>query len=1277
MWKYFVRGVLILTLGCLNTELFGSESSYFLSIDSLHLKTFSPRNLQRSTSLYDIKIIAPQEQAWKDLAGELQGFIKQTTGKTPEIGLPDALKFVKGWSGNTIILGNLGNNKQMARLYGLRLSYADAIYPGKGGYQLLTLIDPFGLGGNTILVSSSDIEGAKLAIDRLKNLLQPVKNAQIPWLFESKLPKETISYFRPNIKSVDEILSKMKPVVNSELTVDALLNVLAGIKLYGEYFQLTANPEYGEVYADLLKGFAQFVNQHPSEAIYQLNERKNMWIQGEKIFQNWTVLEASQFFSDSDRAQILSALYLVCKANYMDNYLLKAPESGPRWNHEIFPALSLVGSCQYFEKYYSLPEIVQWKNRGERIFSGNTSYISLDEGSDYLAHLPVANIDYAMLSGDLKFINLSLRPSADLHSMMIDNLGTLSGGGDTYPFGMSSAYSWGHSQLLNAASWYYNEPVYNFLLDRTRTGPFTAQKMPDLIYPIHRYIANLNNPGQPDGNLYPKVQAQEIEKGVYDDLINQMDNNVPEFQKDPDNEDEKSKKQDRINVEQNDSFHKLTFRSGFGLNDNYLILDGFSAGKHGHQDGNAILNYSSKGRLFLNDRDYIQNTPEYHSGLVIVKDGKQEKKPPLVKLDWVADLDGTGISSSIVPAYNGADWKRTIISPEGKFFIIFDDLKFNEAGSFLLKNHWQSLGSPKIEKNRFLVEQKGISMQLQSLSPAELRLKDIYGHFIKYWKTVYPYPYADNETVLTEVINEKEYAKGDQASFINVLSSHSSDAEFVHSANIGKNAFEIISGNQKWLAVKDELNSTVFSSNGKFHLIGDNELITASVTKIRIGNQDLNFKEAVFFKWDRKSGEWKAFDLLKDKIKYKQSGETLRQSAIDSGKIEWKADLQSQILKQIISIPDVKPLISINQIKSLPVNSSERIYSMKEQVSSSFSADLNGDNIEDILLGGINGNVNAIDSKGNKLWEFSAKGRVNEVSFQYAGNKALIFIATENWYVHTLDINGKELWNYKFPDDQSHREYKGNLIGITNVRIAHKNGKDQQPVIMVGTQYRYIYELDLDGKIKNETVLYYYGIEDMEYADLDADGKEEGVFALEYYYYTLIKNNELITGKTGGPGWKIADVLNKGSQTVKPTVLLGTKQSEIRMIGFDKKIKEYWISNVGGEVNDIRHGDFNKDGKLEILVGTEGFQFYVLDEKGNTIFRKTLNDRVLKVEGYQIQNKSYYLAAMAGGHLYKFSNLENTEKSILFPDEISNIFNEKASPNFLIILVNGDVYRLK
>jgi outer membrane protein assembly factor BamB len=1264
--------LLLLIFVHLNSELFASV--FFQSADTILNKNINYRNLQRSTSLNGIKIVVPDEPEWNALAKDLQFIIKEKTSLVADISIPDPMKFVKGWAGNTIILGNLGNNKQMARLYGMRLSYADAVYPGKAGYQLSTLIDPFGFGGNTIIIAASDISGAKFGTERLINIIKDQKDFVVPWLLEVNIPVITNDYFNSKIKNEDLLLAAMKPVKENELIADALLAVLAGIKSSGEYYQLSANPEYFNNYKKLLLGYASFVNKYPSESIYQLGVRKNMWIQGEKLLQNWSVIEGSGLFSDSERAKIVSALFLTCKANYLDNYLVRAPERAPRWNHEIFPALSLVGSCNYFEKYYKIPELIKWKNRGDRIFQGNTSFISMDEGSDYLAHLPVANIDYAMLSGDLKFINQSLRPSADLHSMMIDNLGTLSGGGDTYPFGMSSAYSWGHSQLLNAASWYYKDPVYNFLLERTRTGPFPGQKMTDLSYPIHRYIAQKQITQQPDGNQYPKVQAQEIEQGVYDDVKSLIHQNVPEFQEGLKNENLKNLKKDRISVEQNDTFHKLTFRSGFGLNDNYMILDGFSAGKHGHQDGNTILNYSANGRLFLNDRDYIQNTPEYHSGLVIVKDGKQTKKPPLVKLDWVADLEGTSTSRSIVPDYNGLDWERTIISPEGKFFIIYDDLKIRDSGRFLLKNHWQSLGTPKIEDQTFKVEQKGVNMLLQNLSDVDLRMKDIYGHFIKYWKTVYPYPFAEKETVLTEVIDEKKYEIGDHTGFINVLSSHSEEIEAVQTKVISAGVIEIKQGENKWLAVKGLVNSPGFSSNGLFHLIGDKEIISASVTQLKIGSQELNFLKAVFFKLNKKSGQWKAFDLLKDKINYDQSGEPVRQGAIDSGQVQWNDEFVKTLELPSAIAMNKNQITGANSLISIPIKDSNKFYSFNEPVSSSFLADLNGDKKDDILLGGISGKVQAIDSKGKLLWTFSAKGRVNEVSLQYAGNRPLIFIATENWYMYALDINGKELWNYKFPDDAAHREYKGNLIGITNIRIANKNGKDQEPAIMVGSQFRYLYELDLQGKLIDEKPLYFYGIEDMEYADLDADGKEEGVFALEYYYYTLIKDNELTTGKSGGPGWKIAHVLNKESKSIRPTVLLGTKQSEIRMIGFKDKVQEYWVTNVGGEVNDIRDGDFNIDGKLEILAGTEGFQFYVLDDKGNTILRSTLHDRVLKVAGYRQSGKAFYLAATANGLLYKITENGQIVSKIQFPAEIANILVGKAYSEYRIVLTNGELF---
>ena len=145
--------------------------------------------------------MVPDEPAWNALAKDLQLILNEKTDLAADISISDPLNFVKGWSGNTIVLGNLGNNKQMARLYGMRLSYADAVYPGKAGYQLATLIDPFGVGGNTIIIAASDIAGAKFGIKRLIKIIKDQKEASVPWLLEVNIPVITNDYFNSKIKN--------------------------------------------------------------------------------------------------------------------------------------------------------------------------------------------------------------------------------------------------------------------------------------------------------------------------------------------------------------------------------------------------------------------------------------------------------------------------------------------------------------------------------------------------------------------------------------------------------------------------------------------------------------------------------------------------------------------------------------------------------------------------------------------------------------------------------------------------------------------------------------------------------------------------------------------------------------------------------------------------------------------------------------------------------------------------------------------------------------------
>ncbi|CAG7627333.1 PQQ-binding-like beta-propeller repeat protein [Paenibacillus allorhizosphaerae] len=1231
-------------------------------------KNLHPRTLQKTTSMNDVRIVAPTENGWSALGQSIATKLRQKWNIEAQVVAPDAGKFSEGWSGNTLILGNLGNNRQMARLYGLRMSYADAVYPGQGGYQLQTAIDPFGLGGNTIVLGASDLTGANEGTNRLLQLIDQQTAVELPWVAEVKLAPQTETYMqydghpteaqlRTALANADKWIAALKPTTNNETDATALQYLFSRIKIFGENYQLTGHPAFGEIYRKLLKGYSDFANRYPVQAMWQLNEPGNMWTDGDTLIQNWAVMEASPIFTALDRKQITSALYLTYEANAKDRYLAVAKPSAPRWNHEIFPALSLIAGSDFFGKYYHLPETVPWKQLGDRIFTGNTSYISLDEGSDYLMHVPMTNIDYAMAVGNLDFIARSLRPSADLHSMMIDNLGTMSGGGDTYPFGASSAYSWGHAQVMNAASWFYGDPLYLYLLERAKTGPFPGQRMSDLDFPIHRYTAVGDSAvGElPPGN-YAKLQAYPVEQGVYDDV--------------------RDTEQTPLEVDVEDAFHKMTFREGYGQDDSYLILDGFSAGKHGHQDGNAILNYSANGRLFLTDRDYIENTSEHHSGLVVVKDGEQKKKPPLAKLEWAADIEGTGLSRSTVPNYNGTDWQRSIVSPNGNFYVIYDDISFREGGRYLLKNLWQSMGEASIANDGFEVEQQGVTMDLKSLDASDLRLQDRYGHFVKYWKTVYPYPYANKETVLSEVVEEKQYGAGERQQFINVLSSRKSDESAVITRRLNETTLEIKDKSAKWLAVQSALNTDHFSSNGAFHLIGEGQLLAAEATDVRIGSTALHFAQPVMFKLDTATGKWAAYGLRKDKVHYDAQGQPVRDAALDSGTVTWSKQMQQRLEHAVFDRENPTQWKKPHPDQSDPDTDWQKVFEFQGTVTDSAKGDLNGDGKEELVLAGSNGTVTAVTQDGAALWSFTAQGRVNEVTVQQLAGQTTVFVATENWYVHALDAQGNEKWKYKFPSDTAHREQKGNLVGITNVRVAYVNGADQEPWVMVGTQFRYIYGLDPSGNLKYEDLLYYYGIEDMEFADFDGDGKEEGMFGLEYAYYAYW-NEKAITrsSATGGPGWKVVEALKSWNGDEPPAVAFGTKQNEVRLIQYKGKLQERWVRNVGGEVNDVRAGDFNGDGEVEILAGTDGFQFYALAPDGTVRFRTTLNDRVLQVDGWNLGDQTRYLAAADNGLLYTLGDQGAVQSAIRFSQRIVDMSLTDGGSKPWIVLENGEVYR--
>ncbi|WP_147915919.1 hypothetical protein [Ruania zhangjianzhongii] len=1158
-----------------------------------------------------VVIVAPEQAEWHALAEDLANRLAEATGVAPpQVHAPQQDRFASGWEGDVILLGNLGNNFELARLYGMRFAMVDSWMPGPGGHWVCTVVDPFGAGGNSLVVGASDLDGARAGIDLV---IGAVEEQTVPRLHQASLADSVLEvlpnggatdadYLAAERAALQARLDALVPSTGNEADAKSLHRILSELRGAGEAHLLTADAGFAELYHLLITGYADFVLAHPAEATDQLNERANMWTDGEELISVWAMMETVDLFSDAEREKALEAIQLTFAANANDGYLNSAEPEAPRWNHEAYPALSLVAGASYFQRHHDLPEAQDWHALGDRIFQGSTSVISLDEGADYLMHLPIITMDYAMLTGQYEFLTRTLRPSADLHVLMIDNGGSMVGGGDVYPYGYSGVYSWGHSQVMHAASWLFPEPIYGLLLERARTGPFSNNRNSDLANPLHRYQVDADSDEGDDGDLsLPAVMAYPVEEGVYSHVTEERPTEV--------------------DLER--TFHKMAFRAGLDVDDPTLMVDGFAGGRHNHQDSNAIIGYTARSRILLTDRDYMENTPEHHSGLVVVRDGEQPVKPEFAAIDWVADVDGASVSRSRLVGWNGTDWTRTIFTADGGFHLVLDELDVTESGSYLVKNQWQTLGAGEVDGARYRCRQDGVTMVIDSMDASVQSTVDRYGHFVKYYRSDNAYEYAEAETVLSQVYDEQARSAGDRLSFVNVIATGSGDDDpAVASRRWNERLWQVTVDGAPWWFINGPVDSGVLSTDAALSVLGPDRITLSGAKRVTIGTSSYTFDEPVVWHLDTTTKRWAAYPVRRDHVHYDEVGEPIRPGPVDEGSLTWSSGSTARVVGAVRAAE--RPWRPGE--RGLPVGAEiPSGWSLLGQVAGTVTEmteiPATGSAPALLLSGTADGQVSAVSLDGTPQWTAAVQGRVNEITHHVHDQDELIVVATEDYRVHALNRDGTQRWVCAIPDDPGRRERKGNLLGITAVRTGYVNGQDRAPSLMVGTQFRWVYTVDFAGEIQNEMMLYYYGIEDAVFADLDGDGVDEGAFALEYFNTSIWDDNVEHRGASAeGPGFTSVGV--HLSDEAAPLVVYGTKQSLVSAVTYSgDRPDPVWEYNVGGQVNDLRCGIFHDSVGAEIVLGTSGFHVWSLDVEGAPRFRTPIGDRVLQViplpgEGY-------------------------------------------------------------
>ena len=138
-------------------------------LKDLHLSTPIVRDGQPAAT-----IVAPGSGVYEQAARRIESAIKALTGATVPLVTDEAPEAAVPIARNLIVLGNRSTNRCISELYNRFYTLLDLRYPGRGGYVVRTLHNPFGNGFNVIFVGGSDTDGVQQAAEALVARLRKI-----------------------------------------------------------------------------------------------------------------------------------------------------------------------------------------------------------------------------------------------------------------------------------------------------------------------------------------------------------------------------------------------------------------------------------------------------------------------------------------------------------------------------------------------------------------------------------------------------------------------------------------------------------------------------------------------------------------------------------------------------------------------------------------------------------------------------------------------------------------------------------------------------------------------------------------------------------------------------------------------------------------------------------------------------------------------------------------------------------------------------------------------
>lgn len=1119
-----------------------------------------------------------------------------------------------------IVIGNISDNKWALDLYKRRFAFADAYFPGKGGVIVTPSESIWDPARDVIVIGTSSTADAKAGFEAFLGLVGDGAKKVGP----VRLLKTSLAFPKPpaSVSSLfDFSKSTLSPSgttswavqsasIDKKKDVGAVMAPYATIANWGLSYHLTGDRKWADHF---IEGMRFCYERARISGKWIPEPWTNVYFCLWRMVYAWELIDDDPIFTPEDRRMIDEVLWGYTRfCDWLPNLDPDlAPSDEPRQNHTTFLALSLANAHRYFTGKYGIRDLEKLHEKALAAFDrgGATSSRPNDDAGGYLNLAPGHLLTYQMAENDMSFLESGkINGLAELIAACIDNRGDQVGFGDVGGYnhlGKGSPRP-SDSMFLSMAAWHTKDPAWQWLYKwsvssdkKKREGDF-GFSLSELYHGSYAIEGSEAYPSRLDG-VHPVM----------------LDDGILRWSA------RRSWKNSWVPRAGTRYFDKLTFRSGFDPEGEYLLIDGTSTLSHGHYDGNSVLRLTWKDRVWLFETDYVKLTARYHNGVTVTRDGVQEEPAPLTELDYHAEFPGTGVSGTTTHDYNGADWTRTTVWKKGRYFLFLDTVKAIREGDYRLDQRWRTRGDVTAVPGALSVLQGGLLMSISTADDAPRVIEEEPDAFLS---TGAGYPYGKSCTTIWHARKDIPLSRNGSYTFASLVSVGPDSAKTVKTLLAGSSTYVVRDG------ISTEIVGTAASnllawgatSDCALYLAGDGGIALFNLSRFRCGLVSFESSGQVHMELDtaKRAGLLLVPDGAGCDIRFSGMSVAGIASGRSGGISTGRVTPGTYRIALAAALPDVRAFVrrmadTAVTVTPEPPRKPFLEFGMKRVASfapsdsiTAFCRDGAG-----VVYGDVKGAVFRFDrGASKKLFALESGKTVTAVhAADIDGDGAVEVVAgdaAENLVCH--DAAGKQRWNLKLS------KYYGPNANTVHLSSADIDGSGKK-VVLAATAGWKLYAVNPDGAVRWESFTFYHPQTKAEYFK---DDSGTSYIAVGTAYQTPLN---IVSPKDGKVLWHVWEEM--GSEFIAKTQYCGIILTDMAFLDTDRDgVKEVvfgtkyntiyaldartgamkWEANVGDEVTAVRHVNGRTENETLIAVTTDSGDIVLFDRSGGKVRSTTL-----------------------------------------------------------------------